>query len=180
MNYLTTIKNIFNNKEKRTENLIFLLILLVVLLICINYIFKSDDKNSNNTSSTSNINSSEQSDLENEVESVKKSLEDILSKINGIDDVSVMLTYSSSGKQNLAYNTKEESLDGNKTSEKSVAYNEQSGNKTAIVESTETPKVEGIIIVARGANNVEIKSKIATAAAMVVNVPVYKVQVFEK
>ena len=41
-------------------------------------------------------------------------------------------------------------------------------------------KVEGIIIVAKGANTVEIKSKIATAAAMAVNVPVYKVQVFEK
>ena len=111
---------------------------------------------------------------------MEKKLENILSQINGIEDVSVMLTFSSGSKQNIAYNTQEESNSGSSKTEKKVAFNEESGKKTAIVESVENPKVEGIIIVAKGANTVEIKSKIATAAAMAVNVPVYKVQVFEK
>lgn len=183
MNYLTTVKNTFKNKDRKTENLILLLVLLVILLISINYIFKTEDKNSNNTSSASNINNSvESSESSNNLggANVEEKLENILSKINGIEDVSVMLTYSTASKQNVVYNTKEETNNEQSKTEKSVAYNEESGKKTAIVESTEMPKVEGIIIVAKGANSVEIKSKIATAAAMAVNVPVYKVQVFEK
>lgn len=181
MKYLTTIKNGFINKDKKTENLIFLIILLIILLISINYIFKSDE-NSNSTSSEKNINYSNDEIKNNENESLEmeEKLENILSQIKGIDEVSVMLTFSTSTKQNIAYNTQEENKEGSLKVEKEVAYNEESGKKVAIVESVENPKVEGIIIVAKGANTVEIKSKIATAAAMAVNVPVYKVQVFEK
>ena len=80
----------------------------------------------------------------------------------------------------VAYNTKESEKDGEKTSEKSVAYNEDGSKKTAIVESIEMPKVEGILVVAKGASSVDIRSKIATAIATVTGIPVYKVQVFEK
>ena len=66
------------------------------------------------------------------------------------------------------------------TTEKVVAYNEKSGSKSAIVESVECPKVEGAIVVAKGASSVDLRSKIASAVSTVVNIPVYKVQVFEK
>lgn len=184
MNYLDTVKNVFKSKERKTENLILLIVLLVLLLIAVNYIFKSEeDEKSNNLGLPSNINSSEKEDEGSDSSdiNVEEKLESILSKISGIEDVSVMLTYSSGSKQNLAYNVaEEETNDGKTKSEKSVAYNEKSGQKDAIVESIETPKVQGVIIVARGASSVEIKSKIATAVAMAVDVPVYKVQVFEK
>ncbi|MEG2406695.1 MAG: hypothetical protein RSB05_06440, partial [Clostridiales bacterium] len=45
----------------------------------------------------------------------------------------------------------------------SVAYNEKSGTKTAIIETVELPKVEGAIVVAKGATSVDIRSKIASA-----------------
>lgn len=193
MNYLETLKNITKNKEKRVENLIFLVILLVILLVATKYIFSSKDsgKNSNNTSQSTNINnsksttgskeaanstgeaSSSQSDLE-------QKLSTILSQISGISDVSVVLSYSQDSKQNPVYNTKEQEKSGEKTTEKSVAYNEQSGSKTALIESVETPKAEGAIVVAKGADSVEMRSKIASAVSTVVNIPVYKVQVFEK
>lgn len=42
------------------------------------------------------------------------------------------------------------------------------------------PKIEGAIIVAKGASGVEMKSKIASTISSVTGIPVYKVQVFEK
>ena len=42
------------------------------------------------------------------------------------------------------------------------------------------PKVEGAIVVAKGASSVDMRSQIATAISTVTNVPVYKIQVFEK
>lgn len=185
MNYLETMKNITKDKQKRVENLVFLIILLVILLISINYIFKSNDKNSNSTTSYDNtIGSKEEKDKTiqniNEQSNLETKLSDILSKVEGISEVSVLLTYATDSKQNVVYNTKEEISDGKTSTEKSVAYNEQSGQKNAIVESVEMPKVEGAIIVAKGASGVEMKSKIASTISSVTGIPVYKVQVFEK
>lgn len=186
MNYLETLKNITKNKEKRVENIVLLIILLVIILIASKYIFSgtsSNEKSSNSTSTESNINNSE--NINTSAENVLKSdletkLSNILSQIAGISDVSVVVTYSQDKKQNLVYNTKEEEKSGEKTTEKSVAYNEEGSTKTAIIESVEMPKVEGAIIVAKGASTVEMRSKIATAVSTLTNLPVYKVQVFEK
>lgn len=181
MNYLETIKNITKDKNKRIENLVFLVVLLVILLIAINLIFNKDDnkENSNNTSSNPNIIDNNNQSMSSQSE-LETKLANVLSQISGVSDVSVVVTYSQDSKQNIAYNTKESEKDGEKTSEKSVAYNEDGSKKTAVVESIEMPKVEGILVVAKGASTVDMRSKIATAIATVTGIPVYKVQVFEK
>lgn len=186
-NQLEVIKTAFKDKKKRTQNLILLVVLLVVLLISCNYIFKTDSKNagkSNSTSSDSNIDNSNNTSTSTVSKPNNSDLEEklslILSQVQGISDVSIVLSYSQEEKQNVVYNTKEEESDGKSTTEKVVAYNEQSGIKSAIVESVECPKVEGAIVVAKGADSVDIRSKIASAVSTVVNIPVYKVQVFEK
>lgn len=188
MNYLETLKNIAKNKEKRIENLVLLIVLLVIILISSKYIFsysnKKEEKESNSTTSLENINNNEggitsknnsnyQTELENK-------LCNILSQISGISDVSVVITYSQDTKQNPIYNTKEQEKQGEKTTEKNVAYNEEGNKKTAIIETVEMPKIEGAMIVAKGASTVEMRSKIATAVSTLTNVPVYKIQVFEK
>lgn len=180
MNYLETLKNITKDKKRRNENLVLLLVLLVVLLISINYIFKS-----NSTNTSENIISNESTNTNKVLEnlsnnSLEQKLESILSKISGISEASVVLSYSKDATQNIVYNTTEEEKEGEKTIEKQVAYNEESGKKTAIVESIEMPVIEGAIIVAKGANNVDIKSRIASAISAVTGLPVYKIQVFEK
>ena len=180
MNYLETIKNITKDKKRRTENLILLVVLLVVILIAINYIFTDDNSNSTNTSQNIINNKEANGDINKVDNSLEEKLEIILSQISGISDVSVVLSYSKDTTQNVVYNTTEEQNENGKTLEKQVAYNEQGGNKTAIVESINMPIVEGAIVVAKGASSVDIKSRIASAISSVTNLPVYKVQVFEK
>lgn len=177
MNYLETMKNIAKDKKRRAENLVLLIILLVILLISINVIFKTDENSSVKEAGNNKDNEIPNVNLQTTLED---KLSNILSQISGISDVSVLLTYSSDSKQNVVYNTKEENSDGKVIEEKSVAYNEENGEKVAIVESVEMPRVEGAIIVAKGANSVEIKSKLATTISNVTGIPVYKVQVFEK
>lgn len=180
MNYLETIKNIAKDKKRRNENLILLVVLLVIILIAINYIFS--DNSSNSTNSAQNIIDSNKVDetVRTVEDTLEERLEIILSQISGISDVSVVLSYSKDRTQNVVYNTTEEESENGKTVEKQVAYNEQSGDKTAIVESVEMPVVEGAIVVAKGASSVDIKSRIASAISAVTNLPVYKIQVFEK
>ncbi len=126
---------------------------------------KIEESNENNLSNTENI---------------EYKLSNILSQISGISDVSVALTYTNSGQSTPVYNTKETTNENQKTTEKNVAYNEKDGDKIAVISTIAVPDVEGAIVVARGASTVEIKSKIASAIATSVGIPVYKVQVFEK
>lgn len=183
MNYLETMKNIVKDKEKRVENLIFLVIILVIILVSFNYIFSDNKKkssnNSNSTTSGENINVNRASNNEAQ-DDLEAKLSNILSQISGIDNVSVVITYASQSTTTPVYNIKEQEKSGEKSVEKSVAYNEQNGSKTAIIESVELPKIEGAIIVATGASGVEIRSRIASAVSSVTGVPVYKVQVFER
>ena len=53
-------------------------------------------------------------------------------------------------------------------------------NKVAVISTSTVPNVEGAIVVAKGAKGADMKSKIASAVATCVGIPVYKVQVFEK
>ena len=182
MNYLETLKNITKSKEKKIENIILIIVLLVIILVSSKYIFSSE---SDDKSNEININNSKEQ-IEQETynkyghSDLEEKLSNILSEISGISDVSVMVTYSTDTKQNIAYNTKEVEKSGEKTTEKNVAYNEEGSTKNAIVETVEMPKIDGVIVVAKGANTVEIRSKIASAISALTNVAVYKIQIFEK
>ena len=103
---LEKIKNIFKNKEKRVENLVFLLCLLVITLLVINGILKDEDSKESLENRVgvelakdiNNVKFEEKNDLE-------KRLENILSKISGVGDVSVLITYSETSSIVPVYNS---------------------------------------------------------------------------
>lgn len=103
---LEKIKNIFKNKEKRVENLVFLLCLLVITLLVINGILKDEDSKESFENRVGvelakdidNVEFEEKNDLE-------KRLENILSKISGVGDVSVLITYSETSSIVPLYNS---------------------------------------------------------------------------
>ena len=92
MDFFSRIKNIFNNKEKRVENLISFLIILVITLIFINKILKGDEKKAkvdytNESGVELALDNDEINVSYNEFE---MKLENILTKINGVGKVSVL------------------------------------------------------------------------------------------
>ena len=61
-----------------------------------------------------------------------------------------------------------------------MAYNEKSGEKTAIIQMYNTPSVEGVIVVAKGVESSDLKQRLSTALGNLLGIASYKVQVFEK
>ena len=89
---LDKLKNIFNNKEKRIENLISFLIILVITLIVINKILKEDDKKSKNYQNEIGVQlATETISKDTKNDELEKKLETILGKIDGVGKVSVLL-----------------------------------------------------------------------------------------
>ena len=85
------VKEILKNKDKKVENLIFLLAILIVTLICINYIIKDDSKDTEEEKYKGAVLASSTEVSSSELES---RIENILSKIEGVGKVSVLLTYN--------------------------------------------------------------------------------------
>lgn len=176
MNYLDTLKNIGKDPKRKKENLILLLILLVILLISINYIF-NEDKTEKET-----VVKEEVEEQISDNTTLEEKLSEIINQISGITEASIVINYSNKGSNEIVYDTKETLNDqGNVLSvEKSVAYNEENGNKTAIIQMYNTPSVEGVIVVGKGVGNSDIKQRLSTAIGNLLGIASYKVQIFEK
>lgn len=188
------------NNKRKIENLVFLVIILIITVVIINYVW-SGDKSSNKkvTNSagkqlaTANNNQTLASSQYNNTESIslEEKLEDILSKIEGVGSVKVFINYSESSETVAMYNensktsTTEETDKSGGTrkveqtdSQKEVIYQEQNGTKAPIVQKTVEPKIEGAIITAKGAGDINVKTSIIQAVEAATGLATHKIQVF--
>jgi len=178
------------NNKKKIENLSFFLIILVITVISINFIWKDENEkvenNLNDGSKKFAINTESTKHEENGLES---KLEDILSNINGVGKVKVLLTYNETEELIPVYN---------KTDKKSTTNEIDSSGGTRVIEEIDiseevvyqneeiitqkviSPKIEGAIITATGANNSQVKTNIIQAVEAATGLATHKIQVFEK
>lgn len=205
------IKNFITKKEeisdkKKIENIVVFLIILAITIIVINFIWNDEESNSKNNKETTDSNKKLASNYKDTIndESLESEnttdvkntmvteLEEILSKINGVGEVKVMITYSETSKTVPIYNeesseenTEETDSEGGTRkvtqtdTKKEVIYEENENGKTLITQSIISPSIEGAIITAKGANDASIKTNIIQAVAAVTGLPTHKIQVFE-
>ncbi len=117
----------------------------------------------------------------------------ILSKIKGAGKVEVMITYVSGNEAIPAVdvnssesNTQEKDKEGGTRNIKesnrqnSIVYEENQGVKKPFVVKELMPKVKGVVIVADGAGDAEVKMDLTRAAQALLDVAAYKIQVFQR
>ena len=185
-----------NNNKRKTENLVVFVIILIITIIIINMIIKNDkkDKTNDNIVSTkalakTQIDSTINQNLEEN--DLQTSLENILSNIEGVGKTKVLITYSQTSQSIPLYNedssfsdTEEKDTSGGSrkisenVSKKEIIYQEINGEKVPVTQSTVNPKIEGAIILAKGATNSEIRLKITQAVEAATGVATHKIQVF--
>lgn len=167
------------SKDKKTSNLILIVVLLVIVLIATNYIFNDDINLEQNIQTLSEKVAVSNDDIETK-------LANIISKIDGVESASVMVSFSSTEKiipvydtkENIDTTTEEDKTSSKKTVEKTVAYEGEGSSKSALLESKETAEATGAIVVVSGVITDNTKLEIKEAVSMVTNVPLHKVQIF--
>ena len=115
-----------------------------------------------------------------------------MTNIEGVGDVKVFINYSESAETVAMYNensktstTEETDTSGGTRkveqtdSDKEIVYQEENGKKTPILQKTLQPKIEGAIITAKGASNVNVKTNIIQAVEAATGLATHKIQVFE-
>ena len=170
--------------KKKIENLVFAIIVLLVTLYAINNIFKGKEKQ--NVSNNIRTQEAEEKTKQRDVE---KELEEILGKIKGVEDVKVLITYSETEKIVPIYNesssqssTKEKDTEGGERNTETYDSTKEvvsDSNQEIITEKIVYPKMEGAIIIAKGAKNTAVKESITQAVEAATGLAVHKIQVFE-
>ncbi len=184
------------DNKKKIENLAVFLVILVITLVIINVIWNGDknsgkeeeETNSNKKLATQTLETSNNSTTQNEL---SMQLEEILEKIDGVGKVKVLITYSQTNEIIPMYNeetsqkdTEEKDTSGGTRKvietdvSKEIIYEENSGSKEPITKSIISPKIEGAIITAQGANNATTKANIIQAVEAVTGIASHKIQVF--
>nr|WP_302104752.1 stage III sporulation protein AG [Polycladomyces sp. WAk] len=129
-------------------------------------------------------------DYEAEYES---QLSETLSKIVGVEDVTVMINMASTEEEVLAQDsrTQEQTTEENdrrggtrkiqeqSEDEKVVLYRGGDGERPIVVKRLK-PSVTGVLIVAKGAENLQVKAAIIEAVQRVLDVPIHKIAVLPK
>ena len=194
--------------KKKIENIVVFVVILIITIIIINFIWNGNSNNedekpimdsnkklasdSNGSQVTGTVNNNEGTSVYEEKVALKTELEEILSNINGVGKVKAMITYSETSKTVPVYNEESSVQDTEETdseggtrkimqtdTKKEVIYEENNNEKTLITQSVISPKIEGAIITAEGANNITVKTNIIQAVSAVTGLPTHKVQVFE-
>lgn len=106
-------------------------------------------------------------------------LQEILSKVKGAGDVSVMITYNGTSSYDLAYDKKETSNSSEDAVSKSEESSAISKGGEPFIKGEVYPEVKGVVIIAGGAGDVRIKKALSDAACAALSVASYRVCVLE-
>ncbi|MDR1538650.1 MAG: hypothetical protein LBU32_11770 [Clostridiales bacterium] len=196
MNYF---RELFKVKDKKTAvNIVAALIIGIILLALSSSLFSSPQKENSAVSNAPASLKENAGQLENASdqgyeEELEKRLEASLSQIYGIGKVKVMLTLSygreivvAEDKTASESRTSEtDSQGGSRSSitsditEKKIIVTNEEGIDAPIVLREIKPKVEGVIIIAEGGDDVFAKDALINAAKAVLGLEADKIQVFK-
>lgn len=170
--------------KKKIENLVFTVVLLIVTLFIVKGVFKNDKQ-----VTTKNAVVSQKTEKYREEQNIEKQLEEILAQIKGVEKVKVLITYSETEKLVPLYNestskssTAEKDTEGGERTIESYDINKEivsDANQDPITEKIVLPKIEGAIVIAKGAENTTVKENITNAVAAATGLAVHKIQVLE-
>ncbi len=118
-------------------------------------------------------------------EEIEKQLKSILSSVKGAGNVEVMVTLEDDGQTFFAADEKSDSQikDGAKqnTGEKTfVLKNDAGGGESPVVIRKNRPAVSGVLVLASGAKNAEVKNEILNAVRAVLGVKAHRIEVLER
>lgn len=182
-------------KKKLMENTAIVIIIGVVLIIAGSTIFSGGKSNvrGNEQVKAGNVADPSKSAV-TAWDDTEERLRQIIGQIQGVGKVDVMITYSATRENVPAYDvkrnqssTEEKDSEGGTRSMSEEEYENElvyedtvTGGKAPVILKKLEPEVKGVLVVAEGADSVEVREHIYSAVTIVLDVPVHRVQVAQR
>lgn len=180
------LKNVLKNKDKRVINNFYITLVIGVLLLLMGNTILSADKQKEEPKIEIEKNNSDDTDYASQLE---KRMEKALSMVEGVGNIKVLITVKGSGEIVVA---EDKSSDINETIEEtnsSVTKQIRStksedtivltDEKSPLVLKEIKPDIEGVIIVAEGGGNIEIKDSLIRATQAILGIESHKIEVLK-
>lgn len=127
-------------------------------------------------------------------EAYQNQLKEILTKIVGVGEVEVLVTIDSTEETVVERNTKETQQTTNEKDQHGatrhitdinrdgevVLYEVSGGGKQPLVTKTIKPKIRGVVVVAKGAENLTVKKMISEAVERGLEVPAHRISILPR
>lgn len=183
----------FNLKDIKRDNLIIMLLSGVLFLVIT---IPTDDKNEKKAAkkAENEITQMEAKDTEKSYEKeLEKRLEDILSHVEGVGSVRTMITLKASRELIVEKDiptqrskvTEKDADGGSRTtveeniSESTIYLKDGSNESKPYVVKELEPEIEGVVVLAQGGDNVQVKAKISEAVQALFAVEPHKIKVMK-
>jgi len=181
-------KNLNEKDKKKIYSLLAIITGCIVLIIALSSI-PGASKPSSNDKKEESIGQQSKEVLDEE-QRLEARLESILTNISGVGNVDVLITFESSEQIEPAFNS-------NSTTEKTEEKDSQGGERVVTTESTNKtmvtsngaspvvikttdPSIKGVLVVAEGANDPDVKQSLYKAVQTSLQIPGHKVEVYSK
>lgn len=182
-------------KDSNKNKYLYLLIGIALLGIMMTYLPASQDKKQNNLQTQAISGGQRASEGKERVlnesyeEQLEKRLIKILRQMEGVGQVDVMITLASNEEKIYAQERiqfTESQEEGDTQGNKRVYHKDdlqtkvmlQSGDVPVII-TEKRPQIEGVLILAQGAGNAEVKNSIIASVSSLLDVPVHKISVLK-
>lgn len=160
-------------KNKHIAIPLVIVLMCIAVWLCFGSIFSkpSGQSKSSSNSSQQQYNSSG-SDALDYANSVASNLQNVINNVKGISGAKVVVVVESS--PTINYLT-EETGDGKQV----IVYDKQGSNYKPVATCQFLPKITGVLVVAKGVENLNIRYNILNAIAAVYNVNVSNIEILE-
>ncbi|RBP65273.1 stage III sporulation protein AG [Alkalibaculum bacchi] len=191
------IDKIRNMNEKEKVLNIGLICIIGVVMVLVSNFFRSADNpkgtSANMAEQQEVVQTTSSQPLSDYQSSIQKDLKSILGKIEGVGNIDVMITFESLDKKEIAYNTQEsnntttenDNQGGERVIEESqknlnaIMVNKNGSNEPLII-TENYPSIKGVIVVADGASNPDIKYNLLKCVENVLDLPSHKVMIYSR
>lgn len=196
MDMIKRIKEYIAGKDRKKliENAAIAVIIGIIVIIAGSTIFRSSKTDSSQKiqQKSSSADGASQSTL-SVGDNLEMKLQSVLSQIQGVGKTDVMITYNTTRENVPAYDinknqssTEEKDSEGGTRSirqeeyDSSVVFEDGSGGgKIPVILKELEPEVKGVLVVAEGAGSIEVRERILNAVAVVLDIPVHKVEIVQ-
>ena len=190
------LQSIRSGEKMPKKNHLLILFLVGLLLFVAVFPFPASDQSGADTvESTSAASVNEGSTTLGKYESyLEEKTADILKQVDGVGDVTVMITLKSGGQKIIekdqsgsSQTTEEEDSEGGKrtveesTSDKTSIYEQDSDGSSAPYVSKElSPEIEGVVVIADGGGNAVTAQNITEAVQALFGVEAHKIKIMKR
>jgi len=180
-----------NEKQKKISFILSLGILGIFIMLLPS--FRPNSAQPTIVNSQKKFDSQEIKTIQDYEKLYEKELIDILSKVVGVSEVSAVVNLDSSEEEVVAVDVQQteqltneldkrggnRSISQNSNNKKTAYYRTENGEKPVVIKKIK-PKVRGVLIVARGVENLQVKALVIEAVQRVLDVPIHHISVLPK